>query len=132
MNELEARNHYNFELSIKTQYLKTQSDKDKNQFTFAYTITISNQGNKSAKLVARHWIIQDSNGKTEHVKGPGVVGKFPHLRPGESFEYTSGATLSTPVGSMEGSYQMEDDDGVTFDIPIPPFSLTALSEIILH
>lgn len=131
MNE-STKVDFNFQISITTKYIKAQSNPDQGQFTFAYTITISNHGNKAAKLISRQWVIQDSNGKTQKVKGAGVVGKFPYLRPGESFEYTSGATLKTPVGAMHGSYQMQSDDGITFDLPIPAFSLTARSEIVLH
>ena len=81
------------------------------------------RGDVPAKLLTRHWVITDANGKVEEVRGPGVVGEHPHLQPGERFEYTSGAILDTPVGTMQGSYQMQTDDGATFDAPIAPFRL---------
>lgn len=105
-------------------YLEEQSEPDNNRFVFAYTITISNEGSVPAKLLGRHWIITDANGKVEEVRGSGVVGEQPYLRPGESFRYTSGAILETAVGSMRGSYQMLADDGVNFEAPIAPFSLS--------
>ena len=91
---------------------------------FAYTITIRNEGALPAKLLTRHWVITDANGKVEEVRGPGVVGEHPHLAPGEAFEYTSGAVLETPVGTMQGSYQMLADDGTAFDALIPRFTLS--------
>lgn len=105
-------------------YLEEQSAPEQNRYVFAYTITISNQGTVPAKLLGRHWIITDANGKVEEVRGEGVVGEQPYLRPGESFRYTSGAIIETAVGSMQGSYQMQADDGVHFDAPIDPFSLS--------
>ena len=96
---------------------------DAQRFVFAYTITIHNSGSIAARLLTRHWVITDSNDKVQEVRGDGVVGETPHLNPGESFRYTSGTILETPVGRMEGSYQMEADDGVTFDAEIMPFSL---------
>ena len=89
-----------------------------------YTITIQNQGHVPAKLLTRHWIITDSNGRVEEVRGEGVVGEQPYLRPGEGFQYTSGAVVETPVASMQGSYQMIADDGVKFDAEIPAFALS--------
>lgn len=90
---------------------------------FSYTITIRNAGSLPAKLISRHWIIADANGQEREVRGDGVVGEQPHLDPGEDFSYTSGAVLETPVGSMRGSYQMLAADGMTFDAPIPVFTL---------
>ena len=90
---------------------------------FSYTITIRNEGTQAAQLVSRHWLITDSNGKTQEVRGKGVVGEQPHLRPGQSFRYSSGAIIETPVGTMQGSYQMRSDEGMTFDAPIPAFRL---------
>ena len=90
---------------------------------FAYTITIANMGDVAAKLLSRHWVITDANGKVQEVSGDGVVGEQPHLGPGESFRYSSGAVLETPVGAMQGSYRMEADNGTNFDAPIPPFTL---------
>jgi ApaG protein len=91
---------------------------------FSYTITISNTGKLAAKLLTRHWVITDANGEVQEVHGEGVVGEQPYLRPGESFEYTSGTVMDTPVGSMEGSYQMVTDDGSAFDARIPVFTLS--------
>jgi len=118
--------HKRYEISVtpKVTFLSEQSDPDKNHFVFAYTITVTNTGDVTAQLVSRHWIITDAEHRVQEVKGQGVVGKQPLLRPGESFEYTSGASIPTPVGTMRGSYQMVAEDGVTFDVPIPPFTLS--------
>ncbi len=115
----------NLEIKIKvaTNYLDDQSDADLGRFAFAYTITIENIGEVSAKLLSRHWVITDANGKIQEVTGDGVVGKQPHLNPGESFRYSSGAVLDTPVGSMHGSYHMLADNGANFNAPIAPFTL---------
>lgn len=117
-------------ISVTPQYLQDQSEPEQNQFVFAYTVHMENRGEIAAKLLTRHWIITDSEGKTEEVRGPGVVGEHPHLKPGESFQYTSGAILQTPVGSMMGSYQMRDDNGDLFDAAIPAFTLSA--EVVFH
>ena len=117
--------HYNILIKVNPSYLEEQSDPESDRYVFSYTITMQNQGDVAARLLTRHWIITDAEGKTEEVRGPGVVGEHPYLRPGESFEYTSGAVLETPVGSMAGSYQMQADDGNLFDAPIPAFSLSA-------
>ena len=106
-------------------YLESQSVPDDNRYVFAYTVHMENRGNLAARLLTRHWIITDAEGKTEEVTGPGVVGEHPYLKPGQSFEYTSGAVLQTPVGSMRGSYQMQDDNGDLFDAAIPVFTLSA-------
>ena len=118
--------HKRYEISVtpKVTFLSEQSDPDKNHFVFAYTITVTNTGDVTAQLVSRHWIITDAEHRVQEVKGQGVVGKQPLLRPGESFEYTSGACIPTPVGTMRGSYQMVAEDGVTFDVPIPAFTLS--------
>jgi ApaG protein len=108
----------------KTQYLADQSDEAADRYVFAYTITIRNTGAVTAQLISRHWIITDSNGKVQEVKGLGVVGEQPKLAPGESYEYTSGAAIATPVGTMRGSYQMVAEDGTKFDAPIPEFTLS--------
>ncbi|QGX40478.1 Co2+/Mg2+ efflux protein ApaG [Permianibacter aggregans] len=120
---------YQFDIRIQTQYVEDQSNPDDNRFVFAYTIRIENRGERAAQLVSRHWIITDSNGETVEVRGQGVVGEQPLLRPGESFEYTSGTVLNTPLGSMEGSYQMLGEDGNEFDATIPPFSLVEPSRL---
>ena len=114
---------YDVDVAVKTQFIQNQSDPDSRRFVFAYTITITNSGEVPAKLLTRHWIITDADGRKQEVRGEGVVGEHPHLKPGESFRYTSGAAIDTPVGSMEGSYQMLADDGHHFDAPISPFSL---------
>ncbi len=117
------RTPYHFDIKVKTQYVEEQSDPDDSRYVFAYTITIKNDGHLPAKLVSRHWVITDANGETLEVKGQGVVGEQPYLKPGEEFEYTSGTVLATPVGSMEGTYHMKGDDGAHFDASIPAFSL---------
>jgi ApaG protein len=106
------------------QYLADQSDEAADRFVFAYTITIRNTGSVAAKLLNRHWIITDARNHVQEVRGAGVVGEQPHLAPGESFQYTSGAAIATPVGTMRGSYQMIADDGTHFDAPIPEFTLS--------
>ncbi|HRZ24120.1 MAG TPA: Co2+/Mg2+ efflux protein ApaG, partial [Candidatus Contendobacter sp.] len=105
-------------------FLEEQSNPDRDRYVFAYTVQVLNHGNIAAKLLSRHWIITDANGKVEEVRGEGVVGEQPYLQPGEGFQYTSGTILETSVGSMKGSYQMLADDGVTFDAEIPPFVLS--------
>jgi ApaG protein len=106
------------------QYLSEQSDEAADRFVFAYTITLRNTGSIAAKLLSRHWIITDARNHVQEVRGAGVVGEQPHLAPGETFQYTSGAAIATPVGTMRGSYQMVADDGTRFDAPIPEFTLS--------
>lgn len=118
-------NPYEIDVKVDTLYLPSESDPDENRYVFAYTITIENQGTVPAQLLTRHWIITDANGKVQEVKGDGVVGEQPHLKPGEGFQYTSGTMLETPVGTMEGSYQMKADDGKDFDAEIEIFTLSA-------
>ncbi|NNC78187.1 MAG: Co2+/Mg2+ efflux protein ApaG [Woeseiaceae bacterium] len=110
-------------IRVATNYIDEQSEPDSDRYVFAYTITIANNGNVAAKLMSRHWVITDANGKIQEVSGDGVVGEQPYLQPGEKFEYSSGAVLETPVGAMQGLYRMEADDGVNFDAPIAPFTL---------
>ncbi len=110
-------------VDVETAYVAAQSDPEQNRYVFSYTITIRNQGGVPAKLMTRHWVITDANGKVQEVRGPGVVGEQPHIRPGEDYRYSSGAVLETPVGSMQGAYQMVNDRGETFDAPIAPFRL---------
>lgn len=119
-----SSNSYNIEVNIETQYIEEQSLPDQDHYVFAYTITIHNSGEVPAQLLRRHWIITDANNKVQEVKGEGVVGEQPHLQPGESYRYTSGTMLETPVGTMRGSYQMIADDGVEFDADIPQFTLS--------
>ena len=115
---------YEFSVSPKVTFLADQSDPDKNHFVFAYTITVTNTGSVAAQLISRHWIITDAEHRVQEVKGQGVVGKQPVLKPGESFEYTSGTSIPTSVGTMRGSYRMVAEDGLAFDVPIAPFTLS--------
>jgi ApaG protein len=114
---------YEIEVTVETQYLPEQSDPGADRYFFAYRIHITNIGSVAAQLVSRHWTITDAEGKVEEVRGLGVVGNQPLLQPGESFEYSSGCPLSTPVGTMQGSYQMVAEDGTRFDAPISEFVL---------
>ena len=109
---------------VKSTYIPAQSEPDSNRYVFAYTITITNTGELPAKLLTRHWVITDANNQKREVRGDGVVGQQPHLQPGMSFEYTSGTVLETPVGVMQGSYEMVADDGTRFDADIPAFTLS--------
>ena len=115
---------YSIAVAVKTAYLAEQSDPSRRQYVFAYTITIENTGEVAAQLVSRHWIITDSEHQVQEVKGAGVVGQQPLLQPGESFEYTSGTSLQTPVGTMRGTYQMVAADGHAFAADIPIFTLS--------
>ncbi len=117
------RKHH-IEVNVNTLYVDTQSAPAANRYVFAYTVTITNRGSVPARLLTRHWVITDANDKVQEVRGPGVVGEQPYLPPGTSFEYTSGAVLETPMGSMQGSYQMVADDGIEFDAEITPFLLS--------
>jgi ApaG protein len=110
-------------IDVETTYLDDQSEPREQRYVFAYTITIRNEGEVPAKLLARHWIITDANGRVQEVRGDGVVGEQPYLKPGQGFRYSSGAVLETPVGTMQGSYQMIADDGAQFDAPIAAFRL---------
>lgn len=112
------------DVGVETQYIEDQSDPESDRYVFSYTITISNAGEVPAKLLKRHWVITDSNGKVQEVRGDGVVGEQPHLQPGESFRYTSGTMIETPVGAMEGEYEMLSDDGATFMAPVDRFALS--------
>ncbi len=114
---------HRIKIDVLTEYIDSQSDPDERRYAFAYTITILNEGAVSAKLISRHWIITDSNGKVQEVRGKGVVGEQPLLEPGQGFRYSSGAIIETPVGTMQGSYQMQAEDGVEFDAPIAAFRL---------
>lgn len=118
-----SKHAHDIDVQVKTNYIEAQSEPDENRFVFSYTIKIQNTGRVAAKLLTRHWIITDANGKVQEVTGDGVVGHQPHLKPGEGFEYTSGAIIETPLGTMQGSYQMLADDGTRFDAPIPAFRL---------
>lgn len=115
---------YDIKVIAHAFYLPDQSDEEEDRYVFAYTITIKNEGNVPAKLVSRHWIITDSDNRVQEVRGTGVVGEQPLLEPNESFEYTSGTSLGTPVGTMRGTYQMVAEDGTRFDATIPEFTLS--------
>ena len=117
------RESHRIVVAVATSYVEEQSDPREKRFVFAYTITIKNEGEVPARLLTRHWIITDANGKVQEVVGDGVVGEQPHLQPGEGFRYSSGAILETPVGAMQGKYRMLADDGEHFDAPIAPFRL---------
>jgi ApaG protein len=110
-------------VEVETSFVDEQSDPNERRYVFSYTITIRNEGEVPARLLTRHWIITHGNGKVQEVRGDGVVGEQPHLKPGQGFRYSSGAVLETPVGAMQGSYEMIDDDGQRFDVPIRPFRL---------
>ena len=111
-------------VTVQARYLEEQSDPDRSRYVFAYAVTIKNTGAVAAQLIARHWIITDANGQVQEVKGLGVVGHQPLLKPGEQFEYTSGATLATPQGTMRGEYFCVAEDGERFGAPIPEFTLS--------
>lgn len=115
---------YQFEVRVSTQFLDEQSDKEKGPYVFAYTIEIENVGDRAAQLLGRHWFITDAHNIVQEVKGDGVVGEQPTLRPGERFEYTSGCPLPTPVGTMRGVYTFVGEGGEKFDVPVPEFLLS--------
>jgi ApaG protein len=119
-----ADKKYDITVAARTAFIPDQSDVDSGRYVFAYTITITNTGTVPAQLVSRHWIITDSNNLVQEVKGNGVVGEQPLLRPQESFQYTSGTAIATPVGTMRGSYQMVAEDGTRFEAPIAEFTLS--------
>jgi ApaG protein len=116
---------YQFTCEVEPRFLSDQSSSVQGLYVFAYTVTITNSGSVAAQLIARHWIIDDARGHTQEVKGLGVVGQQPLLRPGESFQYTSGTRLQTPSGSMRGSFFCVAEDGERFEAPVPEFSLKA-------
>lgn len=118
------KNTHRILIEVETNYIKDQSEPDDNRYVFSYTITITNKGSVPAQLISRHWIITDANNKVQEVRGQGVVGEQPHLAPGDTFRYTSAAMLETPVGCMQGAYQMITDDGIEFDAEIPVFNLS--------
>jgi ApaG protein len=119
-----ADKRYDITVKTRTAFVPEQSDIDGSRYVFAYTITITNTGSLPAQLVSRHWIITDANNQVQEVRGMGVIGEQPFLRPSESFEYTSGTAITTPVGTMRGSYQMVAEDGTQFDAEIPEFTLS--------
>jgi ApaG protein len=124
MPSMEKSNQHGFIIQTQVSFLPDQSDEADNRFVFSYTINITNLGSSSAKLISRHWIITDAYNHVQEVHGQGVVGEQPLLKPSQSFEYTSGTVLTTQVGTMRGSYQMQAEDGTLFDIEIPQFVLS--------
>jgi ApaG protein len=119
-----SHKHYDFTVVVETAFIPDQSDEAQNRYVFSYTITITNTGSVAAQLISRHWLINDANNEQQEVRGLGVVGVQPLLRPGEEFQYTSGCVLNTPVGTMQGSYQMVAEDATQFETSIPQFTLT--------
>jgi ApaG protein len=119
-----GKEQYEIAVSAVTQYLAQQSDEAAGRYVFAYTITLRNTGSIAAQLISRHWIISDAKGLVQEVRGLGVVGEQPLLQPGQSYEYTSGTSIATSVGTMKGAYQMVAADGTRFDAPIPEFTLS--------
>jgi ApaG protein len=115
---------YEVKVTARSEYVPDQSDEESGRYVFAYTITITNVGTVAAQLVSRHWVITDANNEVQEVRGLGVVGEQPLLKPDESYEYTSGTALATPVGTMSGCYQMVAEDGTRFDAPIAAFTLS--------
>lgn len=118
-------NHdYRIQVAVDSQFVDDESQPDADHYVFAYTVTVRNEGRLPAQLVSRHWVITDSHGKVEEVRGEGVVGEQPWLQPGHGYQYSSGATLQTSVGTMHGSYQMRAEDGTLFEANIPAFVLS--------
>lgn len=115
---------YTIDVQVESRFVPDQSKPHDNRYVFAYTVTLHNAGDVAARLLTRHWVITDANGKVEEVRGEGVVGEQPWLRPGDRYQYSSGAVLDTIVGTMQGSYQMLADDGTRFEAPIAPFTLS--------
>lgn len=115
---------FKVQIDVQVKHIAEQSDEADNRFVFSYSITLTNQGESTVQLLSRHWIITDSNNHIQEVRGQGVVGEQPVIKPGQSFGYTSGTVLSTPVGTMSGSYQMVAEDGSKFETPIPKFVLS--------
>jgi len=124
MAPMDNDDHFPIDINARVNYLADQSDEDDNRYVFAYTITLTNASDATVQLISRHWIITDSDNQVQEVRGKGVVGEQPVLKPGQSFEYSSGTVLSTQVGTMQGSYQMVTADGTEFDAPIPMFVLS--------
>lgn len=121
---MDENNKYDISVKAVATFVPEQSDEQDNRYVFAYTITITNTGGVAAQLIRRHWIITDASNQTQEVSGLGVVGEQPYLRPGESFQYSSGSSIATPVGTMRGTYQMVAEDGTKFDANIPEFVLS--------
>lgn len=123
-NNINADINADIDVKVKVVYIDEQSDPETDRYVFSYTITIQNNGPQAVKLLSRHWIITDADNNTQEVRGDGVVGEQPQIKPGEGFQYTSGTVLDTPVGSMRGSYLMQSESGEHFDAKIPMFTLS--------
>jgi ApaG protein len=121
---MSSAKHYSCSVTAEPAFIAEQSDVELNRYAFSYTITITNTGNVAAQLISRRWIITEADGEQKEVNGLGVVGAQPLLKPNESYTYTSGAVINTPVGEMRGRYQMVAEDGTKFDTVIPPFALS--------
>ena len=121
---MSAAKKYDITVTTRTTYVPGQSDTERGRYVFAYTITLKNTGTVAAQLISRHWIITDANNQVQEVRGLGVVGEQPKLAPEQSFEYTSGTAIATPVGTMRGTYQMVGEDGSEFEARIPEFTLS--------
>ncbi len=121
---MSSAKHYECTVKVEVTFLAEQSDVELNRYAFAYHVTITNTGNIAAQLISRHWIVTEANGEQQEIKGLGVVGEQPLLKPSERFEYTSGTVINTPMGNMHGTYQMVAEDGTQFDAVIPAFSLS--------
>ena len=119
-----SKKPYDISVSVSSRFLEDQSMPDEQRYVFAYTIRIANEGSVGARLLTRHWIVTDGNGEVSEVRGDGVIGEQPWMQPGADYEYTSGAVLKTGIGTMQGSYRMEADDGTCFDAAIPAFVLS--------
>jgi ApaG protein len=128
-SKIVERQRNEIHIAVQVRFVPEQSDPGKPLYLYAYTITITNRGTIPCRLLSRHWIITDGMGRVEEVRGAGVVGEQPHLRPGQGFQYTSACPLRTPSGSMRGSYQMVNDEGERFDAPIAPFALFQSSQL---
>ena len=124
MPRMEKNDSHSIDIQTQVNYLPEQSDESGNRFVFSYTVTITNMSSATARLISRHWVITDANNHVQEVRGQGVVGEQPSLKPNQSFEYTSGTVLTTQVGTMRGSYRMQTDDGSEFDVEIPQFVLS--------
>lgn len=120
---MSGKSPYAIDIEVESRFVPDQSKPADDRYVFAYTVRLRNRGSVPAQLLSRHWVITDANGKTEEVFGDGVVGEQPWMRPGDDFEYSSGAVLETDVGTMQGSYHMLADDGTRFEAPIPAFTL---------
>ena len=128
INAMYSKTTNGITVTVTPYFLEDQSSPQESHYVWAYQVNITNSGSVSIKLNHRNWLIIDANGKVINVQGEGVVGEFPTIYPGESFEYTSGTPLTTSSGFMEGSYEMQSDNGNTFDVQIPQFSLDTPSE----